>query len=153
MSKFLLPLVLLAGVFSLYAEDPIKMTAADKSGHSSFTIWNVDGGGTEAPSPDHDYLDAEYVIRVPNATSVEFGGNSLQLGDATQNKSATLALSKSDNVSVSFPHDGLILSQGTIQPWFNGGAKTYTFSGSLTFVRRARLPSRFMSVTIIPISE
>ena len=143
MSKFLLSLVLFAGVFSLYAEDPIKMTAADKSGHSSFTIWNVDGGGTDAPTSAHDYLDEKYVLRTPNSGSTfTFNGKSLQLGTTKSGDAAVFAICRNGNTTVSFANDGVKLVQGRVQPYSLVG-RQYTFTGTCDVQAPATTPFEF----------
>ena len=142
MSKVLFLFVLLAGVLSLYAEDPIKMTAKDESGKSSFTTWNVNGGGTDAPSLQHDYLDEKFVLRTPNTgSSFSFNGKSLQLGTAKSTDQAVLALCRNANATVDFANNGVKLVNGRFQPYV--AARQYTFTGIYDVQAAPTLPFEF----------
>lgn len=120
--------------------ETIYQTANDASGSSSFTTWNVSGGGTQAPASGNDYINEKYTLRTPNNTStITFNGKSLQLG--ASGSSAPLALCRNANSTVTFANEGVKLVNGRVQPYVL--ARQYTFAGTYDVQATASAPFEF----------
>lgn len=131
-------------VFCSHA-DTFYITASDTpASKTSFATWDVCGTPQGAPSSGNDYVCAGFSINAPNSGATQsFGGNSLCLGDASQNKAGDLILRRTASTTVSFSNSGLILEQGRILPGFTALSKAYTFTGTIDVKSSLSLPFEF----------
>jgi len=78
-----LAVLLSSGVASSFAaSNTFTLTASDASTLSSFTTWNVSGGGSAAPAAGtggdtNDYFTGAFVLRTPTSGDNTFAGDSL----------------------------------------------------------------------------
>ncbi len=120
----------------------LYMTASDTSsskGSTSFNKWNINGGGTEAPSASNDYVvDGNFQMRFPNGGASSNGfiwpGNSLRIGTLGGQR-GTMVFTRTNNntwltTTYTFNNGGLILEKGIIQPWTRNATNTIT--GTIT---------------------
>ena len=123
----------------LRAAEPIPLTASDDSSKSSFTTWNVSGGGTNAPSAENDYVAEGYTIRTPTSgSSNEFAGNSIRFGNAASSRVGALAFCSANNAVVSFANEGAILQYGRFCPYVR--SRTYTLGGTIAVASPLGVP-------------
>ena len=131
---------------ALLLADTLYMTVSDDSstaGKTSFNVWNVNGGGTAAPSAGNDYVvDANLQMRFPSGGAVNGGfawpGNSLRIGTVGGQR-GVLVFTRTNgaggpwlNTTYTFSGDGLILAKGLIQPWTRNATNIITGTIAVT---------------------
>lgn len=141
MKRLLLPPALATLLFALAATSAygaeLHLTASDTEsgyGKTSFSIWNIKGGGTEAPTSANDYVvDGGFTMRFPSGSYPSGGwvwpGKSLRIGTVGGSQ-GILVITRNANSTHTFSNGGLILAKGRIQPWV--GNYTQTFTGTIT---------------------
>ena len=120
----------------------LTLTTSDASGKSSFDVWDVSGGGADAPSAGNDYVvsGGKYIRVIWNRT---FGGNTLSFGKGNSSGALVIQRGNADvGHTIGFGNNGAILENGYWTMWASGRTPTISNAGSLTVTAPESRPFR-----------